>query len=133
MAARTDIDTMNASHLQHKLTKQSIRLKDCATPIRINIRRSETTLSPNDENECRQMYEKLQRLQPNGVCVDINTLRRALYPPVSLKKDTNEPLLTFKTYRKRADEIPRLPTYVQTKKAKLNKIERISLDGIVNQ
>lgn len=92
---------MNSSHKQHKIIKKSTRQYDRTTPIRIDLRRSETILSPNDEIECRQMYEKLQRLQPNGVCVDLNTLRRALYPPVSLKKDSNEVLLAFKTYRKR--------------------------------
>jgi hypothetical protein len=61
--------------------KQTRRIES-APPNQIEIRPTEVTLLPHDEQECRQMYEKLQRLQPNGVCVDMNTLRRALYPPV---------------------------------------------------
>lgn len=72
--------------IQHKKTsttndKQKRRTESAPTN-QINIHGPEVTLLPQDEQECRQMYEKLQRLQPNGACVDINTLRRALYPPV---------------------------------------------------
>lgn len=50
--------------------------------VNSDLRPSEVTLLPQDEEECRQIYDKLQRLQPDGVCVDMNTLRRALYPPL---------------------------------------------------
>jgi hypothetical protein len=85
--------------------KQISRIE--SAPINhIEIQRSEVTLLPHDEQECRQMYEKLQRLQPNGVCVDMNTLRRALYPPISTTTysgninhiQTSTP---FKSYRQR--------------------------------
>ncbi len=69
-------------------------------PIRIDIRREETTLSPNNELECRQIYEKLEHLQPNGVCVNLNTLRRALYPPNEISKNKNEQILLLKTYNR---------------------------------
>lgn len=59
-----------------------IRRIESAPPNHVEFRPSEVTLLPQEEQECRQMFEKLQRLQPNGVCVDLNTLRRALYPPV---------------------------------------------------
>ncbi|UJR31941.1 hypothetical protein I4U23_019414 [Adineta vaga] len=69
--------------------KKSIHTKDkqirrvgSAPPNRIDIHGPEVTLLPQDEEECRQIHDKLQRLQPNGVCVDLNTLRRALYPPI---------------------------------------------------
>ncbi len=84
-------------HRQRILTRHT----NSKTPIRIDIRRSETILSPNDELECRKIYEKLQQLQPNGVCVNLTTLRRALYPPTSLSKDKNEQILSLKTYHRR--------------------------------
>lgn len=104
MAKRPDVDTMDsicAQHRRRKITKKSTRHTDYTSITRVDIRRAETTLSPDDELECRQMYEKLQRLQPNGVCVDINTLRRALYPPSPLPKNINDQILAFKTYRQR--------------------------------
>jgi hypothetical protein len=104
MAKRPDVDTMHSSCAQHrqpKINKKSVRHTDYTTLRRIDIKGSETTLSPNDELECRQMYEKLQRLQPNGVCVDLNTLRRALYPPSALPKTINGQILAFKAYRQR--------------------------------
>jgi len=84
-------------HRQRRLTRHT----NSKTPIYIDIRRSETVLSPKDELECRQIYEKLQQLQPNGVCVSLNTLRRALYPPTSLSNDKNEQILSLKTYHRR--------------------------------
>jgi len=85
---------------------KQIRRIESAPINHIEIQRSEVTLLPHDEQECRQMYEKLQRLQPNGVCVDMNTLRRALYPPISTTTysgninhiQTSTP---FKSYRQR--------------------------------
>ena len=59
-----------------------IRRIESAPSNHVEFRTSEATLLPHEEQECRQMFEKLQRLQPNGVCADLNTLRRALYPPV---------------------------------------------------
>ena len=95
----SEIDSSGVQYRQRKLTKRSIRQADCTPTIRIDLGRSETTLSPNDELECCQIYEKLQRLQPNGVCVNLDTLRRALYPPSSLSRNINDQLLTFKSYR----------------------------------
>jgi hypothetical protein len=63
---------------------KQIRRVESAPLNRIELHGSEVTLLPQEEQECRQMFEKLQRLQPNGVCVDMNTLRRALYPPVGM-------------------------------------------------
>jgi len=85
---------------------KQIRRIESAPTNHIEIQRSEVTLLPHDEQECRQMYEKLQRLQPNGVCVDINTLRRALYPPVGTTTYSgninNIPTpSSFKSYRQR--------------------------------
>jgi len=80
--------------------RKSVRHTNCIKPIRIDIRRSETTLSPSDELECRQIYEKLEQLQPNGVCVNLNTLRRALYPPIAISKNKNEQILLLKTYNR---------------------------------
>jgi hypothetical protein len=85
---------------------KQIRRIESAPSNQIEIRPTEVTLLPHDEQECRQMYEKLQRLQPNGVCVDMNTLRRALYPPVGTTTyssnmnyiQTSSP---FKSYRQR--------------------------------
>ena len=67
-------------------------------PIQIEIRQAETILSPDDEFECRQIYEKLEQLQPNGVCVNLDTLRRALYPPTSISKNKNDQILLLQTY-----------------------------------
>ena len=73
----------------------------------IEFQRTEITLLPHEEDECRRMFEKLQRLQPNGPCVDINTLRRALYPPVgttAYSSNVNNPQTAsapFKSYRQR--------------------------------
>jgi hypothetical protein len=84
-----------------------IRRIESAPPNHVELRPSEVTLLPHEEQECRQMFEKLQRLQPNGVCVDMNTLRRALYPPVgtsTFSSNLNQ-LQTlsspFKSYRTR--------------------------------
>jgi len=89
----------------HTKDKQ-IRRIESAPPNRIEFHGSEVTLLPHEEQECRQMFEKLQRLQPNGVCVDINTLRRALYPPVgtatySSNLNSIQTPSTFKSYRQR--------------------------------
>ncbi|CAF3928925.1 unnamed protein product [Adineta steineri] len=95
--------------------KKSVPTKDkqirriaSAPPNRIDIHGPEVTLLPKDEEECRQMYEKLQRLQPNGACVDLNTLRRALYPPLGIKSDStnHDQTSAFKSYRQRTDEMP---------------------------
>ena len=59
-----------------------LRRIESAPTNHVEFHSSDVTLLPHEEQECRQMFEKLQRLQPNGVCVDLNTLRRALYPPV---------------------------------------------------
>lgn len=82
-----------------------MRRVNSAPPNRIEIRGPEVTLLPQDEEACRQMYEKLQRLQPNGVCTDMNTLRRALYPPLgttaySATLNPNQPV-PIKFYRER--------------------------------
>lgn len=70
--------------------------------IRIDFQPTERSLSENDESECRQMYEKLERLQPNGVCVNLQTLRRALYPPIALSKNPNDQILSLAAfYRQR--------------------------------
>jgi hypothetical protein len=61
---------------------KSIRRVESAPINPIEFHRTEVTLLPHEEEECRKMFEKLQRLQPNGTCADLNTLRRALYPPV---------------------------------------------------
>jgi hypothetical protein len=104
MAARPHTNTTDSTRThdpQRKVSKKLTRPTDSTPPIRIHTRRSEMSLSPNDEHECRQIYEKLQRLQPNGVCVDLNTLRRALYPPTSISKNINDQILAFKKYRQR--------------------------------
>ena len=62
--------------------KPIVRRIESAPSNAIEIHRTEVTLLPHEEEECRKMFEKLQRLQPNGTCADLNTLRRALYPPV---------------------------------------------------
>lgn len=90
MATRSNTKPTDSSCTQRRLIRHR-------TPIRINFRRSETVLSPNDEHDCQQIYEKLQQLQPNGVCVNLDTLRRALYPPIPLSKDRNEQILSLKT------------------------------------
>ncbi|CAF1369907.1 unnamed protein product [Rotaria sordida] len=95
----------------HIKTK-SKRHSESAPPKRIDIHGPEVTLLPNDEQQCQQIYEKLQRLQPHGVCVDLNTLRRALYPPVgtatysSNLNNYEQTSSTFKTYRQRTEEMP---------------------------
>jgi hypothetical protein len=99
MATRSNTKPMNSSRTQHR-QRRLIQHTDSKTPIRIDMHRSETILSPNDELECRQIYEKLQQLQPNGVCVNLNTLRRALYPPISLSKNKNEQILLLKSYHR---------------------------------
>ncbi|CAF4316930.1 unnamed protein product [Rotaria socialis] len=98
--------------------KKSIHIKakpkrntESAPLTRIEIHGPEITLLPHDEQECQQMYEKLQRLQPNGVCVDLNTLRRALYPPVGTANyapslNNHDQTSAFKSYRQRTEEIP---------------------------
>ena len=63
--------------------KKKSREKVPAPAEKSLVRNSEVALLPEHEEECRQIYEKLQRLQPDGVCTDMNTLRRALYPPVA--------------------------------------------------
>jgi hypothetical protein len=82
-----------------------IRRTESAPPNRIEIHGPEVILLPQDEQECRQMYEKLQRLQPNGVCVDMNTLRRALYPPIGTTAYSShinhDQTSAFKSYRQR--------------------------------
>lgn len=94
---------------EQKKTDKPIRRVESAPPPPpncIEIHGAEVTLLPHEEQECQRMYEKLQRLQPNGVCVDINTLRRALYPPVGTTPysgninniQTSTP---FKSYRSR--------------------------------
>ncbi|CAF0928755.1 unnamed protein product [Adineta ricciae] len=96
-------------------SKKSVQTKEkqtrrvgSAPPNRIDIRGPEVTLLPQDEEECRHMYEKLQRLQPNGTCVDLNTLRRALYPPMgttTFSANSNQDQISaFKYCRQRSDE-----------------------------
>lgn len=104
MTTRADLDSTYFPQIQHrhrKVTKNAVSHSSRTLPILIDIHQPDLTLSPNDELECRQMYEKLQRLQPNGVCADLNTLRRALYPPSPLTKNTEDHLLAFKSYRRR--------------------------------
>lgn len=64
-------------------------------------RKVETRLSPSDEHQCQQIYEKLEQLQPNGVCVNIETLRRALFPPIQISQNKNEQILLLKTSNRR--------------------------------
>ncbi len=90
-----------ASFCTHHRSRKLIRHTNNMKPIRIDRRRSETILSPSDELECRQIYEKLEQLQPNGVCVNLNTLRRALFPPIAISKNKNEQILSLKTYCQR--------------------------------
>ena len=87
--------------------EKPIRRIESAPPKPIEFHGSEVILLPHEEQECRQMFEKLQRLQPDGACADLNTLRRALYPPVgSTTYSSNANHLQtssspFKSYRAR--------------------------------
>ncbi len=91
----------NLSRGQYR-KKKLIQHTNSLKPIQMDREISETILSPNDELECRQIYEKLEQLQPNGVCVNLNTLRRALYPPISISKDKNDQILLLRRfYRQR--------------------------------
>ena len=123
MAARTNADQNHHTTLSHKQThrekapvqhpkSKSFHTKDnqtqCTESVpsnRIDIHGPEVMLLPDDEQECRQIYEKLQRLQPDGACVDLNTLRRALYPPIrttTYQPNLNhEQISAFKAYRRR--------------------------------
>jgi hypothetical protein len=86
---------------------QSIHPIESEPINQIEFHQSEVTLLPHEEQECRRMFEKLQRLQPNGACADLNTLRRALYPPVGIttySSNLNQLQTTsspFKSYRQR--------------------------------
>jgi hypothetical protein len=100
MATQPITKLTNSSCGQYR-SRKSTRHTNCIKPIRIDIHRPETTLSPSDELECRQIYEKLEQLQPNGVCVNLNTLRRALYPPIAISKNKNDQILLLKTYHQR--------------------------------
>ena len=152
MSVRLKRDSMNSSFANYRhvnANKSPARQSsDRLEPIRIVIRRPETRLSPNDELECRQIYEKLQRLQPNGVCVNLDTLRRALYPPMSFTTTTSDEILKFKSYRQRytkiieifiyfpflsVDEMPRIRLHDVPKVTRVNKLEPINLDRITNQ
>lgn len=103
---RTDKLTVQEKKSSHTKDKPK-RNVESAPLTRIDFRGPEVTLLPQDEQECKQIYEKLQRLQPNGVCVDLNTLRRALYPPVgtatyaSNLNNHRDPTSAFKSYRQR--------------------------------
>ncbi|CAF2646325.1 unnamed protein product [Rotaria sp. Silwood2] len=105
---KTSIQEKKPPHTKDK-QKRNI---ESAPPVNIDIHGPEVTLLPNDEQECQQMYEKLQRLQPDGVCVDLNTLRRALYPPVgnasysSNHNNHDQTSSASKSYRQRTEEIP---------------------------
>lgn len=65
-----------------QIDKTKQRRDSAPVPVNISDKKSETTLLPEDEDQCRKIFEKLQRLQPSGACADLNTLRRALFPPV---------------------------------------------------
>ena len=84
---------------------KSIPRIESAPPVRIDIHGPEVTLLPHDEQECQQLYDKLQRLQPDGTCVDLNTLRRALYPPVGTTTYSSDlpqdQTSAFRSYRQR--------------------------------
>ena len=88
-----------------KKSTQITRRTESAPPNRIELRGPEVTLLPHDEQECQKIYDKLQRLQPNGACVDLNTLRRALYPPIGTTTYSsnlnNDQTTAFKSYRQR--------------------------------
>ncbi|CAF4787279.1 unnamed protein product [Rotaria sp. Silwood1] len=105
---KISIQEKQTFHIKEKPKRQI----ESAPPNRIDIHGPEVTLLPNDEQECRQMYDKLQRLQPDGVCVDLNTLRRALYPPVgtttysSNLNNHDQTSSAFKSYRQRTEEMP---------------------------
>ncbi|CAF1158008.1 unnamed protein product [Didymodactylos carnosus] len=74
-------------------TKSMINNKNDKSVVNIHINGPEITLLPAEEQAVRKMYQKLQQLQPDGVCVELNTLRRALYPPTvqnSLITNQNE-------------------------------------------
>jgi hypothetical protein len=115
MSIRSKTDIKCKEHRNEKIPiqqKKSVQKKDkqvlrieSAPPNRIDIHGPEVTLLPQDEEECREMYEKLQRLQPDGVCADLNTLRRALYPPIGTTSysaiPNHEETTAFKSYRPR--------------------------------
>jgi hypothetical protein len=120
MATRTNTDTITKTSTckQRRTVKKVIEEKqilhsdkpllrriESAPPVRIDIQGPQVTLLPHDEHECQQLYEKLQRLQPDGVCVDLNTLRRALYPPVGTttysSNLTHDQTSAFRSYRQR--------------------------------
>jgi len=100
MASQHNTQPMHSSCTQRRQSRLT-RATNIINPIRIDIRRSETVLSPSNEYECQQIYEKLQQLQPNGTCVNLNTLRRALYPPSPLSKNKDEQILLLKSYCRR--------------------------------
>jgi hypothetical protein len=60
----------------------------------------QTRISPADELQCQQIYEKLEHLQPNGVCANLETLRRALYPPLPIPKNRTDQILLLRTSSK---------------------------------
>lgn len=93
MATKTSASTFNARTVEQRprqkrksvsQTKKKTRSESAPPPQppSTDLRPAEVVLLPEDEEDCRKIFEKLQRLQPEGVCVDMNTLRRALYPPV---------------------------------------------------
>ena len=83
-------------------TNQRSESAPLIAPVQVELRSAEVTLLPQDEEECRQIYEKLLSLQPNGACADMNTLRRALYPPVGTTAFSSSSLTpTFKSSRPR--------------------------------
>jgi len=98
----------NKKKFIHIKDKQIRRVESAPPPSHIEFHGSQVTLLPHEEQECRQIFEKLQRLQPNGACADINTLRRALYPPVGTTTYSNHDQTSsaFKSYRQRIEELP---------------------------
>jgi hypothetical protein len=99
---KTPVQQKKSFHNKDK----TIRRVESAPSNHSEIHPFQVTLLPHDEQECQQMFEKLQRLQPNGVCVDINTLRRALYPPVGTTTYSGninniQTTSSFKSYRQR--------------------------------
>lgn len=72
------------------------------TNSRMNFAPSKRTfvksVGDDDDDECQQIYKKLERLQPNGVCVNLETLRRALHPPLAIAKNRNEQILLLGSF-----------------------------------
>jgi hypothetical protein len=80
---RSDKKVYQSKKPSANVTKKKVERSESAPPpVECEYRPMAVTLLPEDENECQKIHDKLQRLQPDGACADMNTLRRALYPPI---------------------------------------------------